>query len=235
MKTNVIIKSTDRNLFGTTIRQQTQNGFLNLSDLQEAYTQERVKNVWHEKNVSRIMTENTEVLYYLLEKQGIIKVPMCLFMEDIEKQGFAKYMKKLGVYKTTGARETRTVWVNPYIFVMVAMDLNPIFKAEVIGWLTDSLIINRIEAGSFYKELSRAINKFSDVDFIAVAKGLNWIIFNRHELGLRNSATSKELSELRALEEKLAFAIDMGYITSFKSLIETMRKMYFQKWKTIQV
>jgi hypothetical protein len=170
-----------------------------------------------------------------LEKQGIIKVPMCLFMEDIEKQGFAKYMKKLGVYKTTGARETRTVWVNPYIFVMVAMDLNPIFKAEVIGWLTDSLIINRIEAGSFYKELSRAINKFSDVDFIAVAKGLNWIIFNRHELGLRNSATSKELSELRALEEKLAFAIDMGYITSFKSLIETMRKMYFQKWKTIQV
>ena len=122
MKSNIIIISEDRNLFGTKIRQQTQKGFLSLSDLQEAYTVSRVKNGWVEKNVARIMTDNIEVLYYLLEKQGVIKIPMCSFIENIDKQGFAKYMKTLGVYKTTGARDTRAVWVNPYIFVMVAMD-----------------------------------------------------------------------------------------------------------------
>jgi len=173
MKSNITIISEDRNLFGTKIRQQTKEGFLNLSDLQEAYTVARVREGWVEKNVNRIMTDNTEVLYYLLEKQGIIKIPMCSFIDSVEKQGFAKYMKSLKVYKTTGARETRTVWANPYIFVMVAMDLNPIFKAEVIGWLTDSLIINRIEAGNFYRELSKAITKFKNPDYISIEKGLN--------------------------------------------------------------
>jgi len=230
MKSNIIIISEDRNLFGTKIRQQTQKGFLSLSDLQEAYTVSRVKNGWVEKNVARIMTDNIEVLYYLLEKQGVIKIPMCSFIENIEKQGFAKYMKTLGVYKTTGARDTRAVWVNPYIFVMVAMDLNPIFKAEVIGWLTDSLIINRIEAGNFYRDLSKAITRFNNPDYISIAKGLNWIVFNKHETGLRNLATAKQLEELKTIEGKLAFAIDMGYIKTQEQLLENMRKMYNQKW-----
>lgn len=229
MKTNIILKSQDRELFGLTIRQQTQGGFLNLSDLEEAYTIARVKNGWVEKNIHRIMTDNTEVLYYLLEKQGLIKIPMSIFIEEIEKQGFAKYMKSIGAYKTTGARHTKTVWVNPYIFVMVAMDLNPLFKAQVIDWLTDSLIINRIEAGNFYKELSRAMSKFPNVDYVRVAKGLNYCIFGKHETGLRNSATQKELKELENLESKMAFAIDMGYITSFEMLISELTKIYKQR------
>jgi hypothetical protein len=232
MKNNVIVISEDRNLFGTKIRQQTQKGLLNLSDLQEAYTVSRVKNGWVEKNVTMILTNphNVDTLFYLLEKQNVIKLSHNSFIENIEKQGFAKYMKTLGVYKTTGARETRTVWVNPYIFVMVAMDLNPIFKAEVIGWLTDSLIINRIEAGNFYKELSKAITRFKSTDYVAIAKGLNWIIFNKHETGLRNTATAKELEELKMLENKLAFAIDSGFIKTQDELLLHMRKMWKEKW-----
>jgi hypothetical protein len=230
MNTNVTLLSKDRNLFGTIIRQQTQNGMLSLTDLEEAYTQSRVKNGWVDKNITRILQDNSEVLFYLLEKQGIIKLPMCSFIENIDKQGFAKYMKSLGVYKTTGARSTKSVWVNPYIFVMVAMDLNPIFKAEVIGWLTDSLILNRIEAGQFYKELSRSISTFIRPDYVAIAKALNWVVFNKHETGLRNMATQKELAELKALEEKMAFAIDMGYIKTHQELIEALRKVYSQKW-----
>ena len=45
MKTNVtMISEKDRNLFGVTIRQETQNGFLCLTDLQEAYVHTRVEN-----------------------------------------------------------------------------------------------------------------------------------------------------------------------------------------------
>lgn len=226
MKTNIILESQSRNLFGQIVRQQTKDGMLNLSDLQEAYTIARVKNGWVEKNINRIMENDKETLFYLLEKQGFIKVQIGIFIENIKVQGFAKYMKTLGVYKTTGARDTKTVWVNPYIWVMVAMELNPIFKAEVIGWLTDSLIINRIEAGNFYKELSRAISKFSNVDYVRVAKGLNYCVFGKHETGLRNSATKEELKELERLESRLAFAIDMGYIKTFDELIIELQKVY---------
>lgn len=227
---NVIMSSTDRELFGVKIRQQTEGGLLNLSDLEEAYTRARINHGWPQKNITHILQSNTEVIFYLLEKQGLIKLQMRSFMEEVENQGFAKYMKTLGVYKTTGRGETKTVWVNPYIFVMVAMDLNPLFKAQVIGWLTDKLIINRIEAGVFYKGLSAALAKLDVSDYRSIAKALNWIVFNRHETGLRNQGNSKELDELQRIEEKLAFAIEMGYIKTHEELLNLMRKMWADKW-----
>ena len=228
MKTNVILESKDRELFGLRIRQQTKDGMLNLSDLQEAYTQARVKNGWVEKNLTMILTNpaNLETIFYLLEKQGLIKLSLRSFIEEIDNQGFAKYMKSLGVYKTTGARETKTTWVNPYIWVMVAMELNPVIKAEVIGWLTDSLIINRIEAGNFYKTLSRAVGTLKNVDYSRVAKGLNYCIFGKHETGLRNSGTKEELKQLERLEDKIAFAIEAGFIKTFDELIIELGKVY---------
>lgn len=226
MKTSVILSSPNRELFGLIIRQQTKDGMLNLSDLQEAYTIARVKNDWVEKNITMILTNpsNLETIFYLLEKQGFIKLSMRSFIEEVNNQGFAKFMKTIGVYKTTGARETKTVWVNPYIWVMVAMELNPIIKAEVIGWLTDSLILNRIEAGNFYKELSRAVCKFEDVDYVEMAIALNMAVFKRHETGIRNIATKEQLKELEQLESQLAFAIDRGFIKSFKDLISEINK-----------
>lgn len=228
MKTNVILESKDRELFGLRIRQQTKDGMLNLSDLQEAYTQARVRNGWVEKNLTMILTNpaNLETIFYLLEKQGLIKLSLRSFIEEIDNQGFAKYMKSLGVYKTTGARETKTTWVNPYIWVMVAMELNPVIKAEVIGWLTDSLIINRIEAGNFYKTLSRAVGTLKNVDYSRVAKGLNYCIFGKHETGLRNSGTKEELKQLERLEDKIAFAIETGFIKTFDELIVELGKVY---------
>jgi len=63
LKTNITLASTDRELFGTTIRHQTVNGFLNLSDLIESYTQNRVKNGWPEKNITAIMENDKETLF----------------------------------------------------------------------------------------------------------------------------------------------------------------------------
>ncbi len=233
MKTNIVMKSEiDRNLFGITIRQETKTGFLNLSDLSEAYTHARVKNGWAEKNIDRIMNDNIETIYYLLEKQGVIKLQMRSFIEEVESKGFARYMKSIGAYKTTGARQSKTVWVNPYIFVMVAMDLNPLFKANVIGWLTDQLILNRIEAGNFCKALNVSVQKFNPDgnNFITLAKALNHIAFNRHEAGIRNTGTKEQLKELANIEEKMAFAIDMGYIKSFDTLLEELRRIYRNKY-----
>jgi len=91
-------------------------------------------------------------------------------------------------------------------------------------WLTDKLILNRIEAGNFYKGLSRSVSKFENIDYIKLAKALNYKVFKKHETGIRNFATKEELERLYQLESNLAFSIDMGFIRSFEDCINTINK-----------
>ena len=218
--------SSDRNLFEITIRQETKTGFLNLSDLQEAYTRARVLNGWSDKRVDDIMSSkaNIERIYYILKERDLITTEFSAFIQNVENIGLIKYLKSTGFYKTTGARHTRTTWCDPYIWVLIAMELNPALYAKVVLWLGDKLIINRIEAGNFYKGLTHAISKFKDVDYVKLAKALNYKVFGKHETGIRNLATKEELKKLTELESKIAFAIDMGYIKSFNDCIEAVNK-----------
>ncbi len=234
MKTNVIMKSDqDRSLFGTTIKQETKTGFLNLSDLQESYTQARVKNGWKEKNVTQILQgkENVERIYYVLTEQGIITLHFCSFIEQVEKQGIANTLKQYGVYKTTGARHTKTTWCHDSIWILVSLELSPLFYAKTVVWLRDDLIKNRIEAGNFCRALNSSIGKFNPDGnhYITLAKALNHIVFGKHEPGIRNTGTKDQLKQLSGIEEKLAFAIDMGYIDSFDMLLGELRKLYNKK------
>lgn len=233
MKTNVIMISKDRDLFGVTIKQDTKTSFMSLTDLQEAYTRKRIQEGWNDKRIENILSnkESAERIYYILEKQGyMIETGFPVFMEMVEKESLIKVMKKFGAYKTVGRGENRRTMCNPYIWVLVAMELNPMLYAEVVTWLTDKLILNRIEAGDRYNALSRAASRFKDVDYVKIAKGLNYIVFNIHESMIRNKATEAELKELEQTQGNLIWAIDMGYIKSFDELVDMMRKMYKKKW-----
>lgn len=231
MKTNITMVSNDRKLFGVTIRQDTKNQFLSITDLQEAYTRARIEKGWNEKRVENILSNNSssERIYYILNKQGIIKTGFTAFIDEVNKSSLVKVLKKYGVYKTLGARNNRHVSCNPYIWVLIALELNPEIYATVIMWLTDNLIINRIEAGDRYNDLCRSASKFDDVDYRIIAKGLNYIVFGVHETMIRNTATQEQLKELDDLQKSLSFAIDMGYIKSFSNLIDEMRKIYKNK------
>lgn len=238
MKTNVIMQSTnDRNLFGTIIRQETKTGFLNLSDLQHCFDVLRTKKGWTNKHIPELISrrENVERIFYILEKQSCITVDLSTFIEVVEKQGIATTLKSYGQYKTTGARQTKTTWVNPYVWILVALELSPEFYGNAVIWLTDKLILNRIEAGNFYCTLTASIRKFSPQpdQYMQLAKGLNYIVFGKHETGIRNFASSRELKEMEDLEKKMAFAIDMGYIDSFEMLLGELRKIYNNKTKQI--
>lgn len=232
MKTNVQLISKDRNIYGITIKQETKTGFLSITDLQNAYFKARIENGWADRRIERILSTNdsAERIYYILKEQGIIKTPICAFMEDIKNQSLVKVMKNYGVYKTSGKGENRTTMCNPYIWVLLAMELNPELYAKVVIWLSDNLIINRIEAGDKYNDLCKAASKFKDVDYRTIAKGINYIVFNIHETMLRNKASETELKEIEELQKSLAFAIDMGYINSFSSLLGEIRKIYSMKW-----
>ena len=238
MALDVIMKSKeDRSLFGVVIRQQTKTGFFNLSDLQEAYNKAAELNGWSEKRWDKLLQskDNQERIFYLLKKQGLINGQILPFMQLCENETPARLLKKVGAYITTGARETKTTWANPYLWFLLAMEMNPYLYAEVVVWLTDKLIINRIEAGNFYKALIAAIEKWNPdgSQYVQLAKGLNFIVFNKNEIGIRNIASSKELKELEDLEKKMAFAVEMNYITSFEMLISELRKLYTQKYKNL--
>ena len=226
MKTNIIMNSQDREIFGVTIRQETKTGFLNLSDLQEAYLHARVKNGWNDKRIDHILTYNDNIyrIYYILLEQQIINVSLDTFISNVEKIGFLKHLKQLEVYKTTGARQNKTTWCNSYIWILVAMELSPVIYGKVVVWLADKLITNRIEAGNFYKDLSRAISKFDNVDYIKMAKALNYKIFGRHESGIRNLATKEQLEKMYSLEKYIAKAIDMGHLKTFDNCIDEIEK-----------
>ncbi|MGL5965061.1 MAG: hypothetical protein ACRCZ2_11805, partial [Fusobacteriaceae bacterium] len=100
-----------------------------------SYTIARVKNNWKEKRIEHVYgTEDfSERLYYLLQKKENIK-PLITgfieFKETYKQKGFPAYMKELGLYKVYGGRENKKIWCDPYIFVMLSMELNPVLYAE---------------------------------------------------------------------------------------------------------
>lgn len=231
MKSNVIMVSPDRELFGVKIKQETKTEFLNLSDLQEAYTKARVINGWSNKGHFQdiiAQKENIERIYCLLDELKIINSDFSEFIKRCENSSLLKVLKEVGVYKTTGARSNKTVWAHPAIWVMVALELNPRLYAKVSIWLGDKLILNRIEAGNFYKSLSKALGVFKlngeHIDYIRLAKSLNYKIFGRHETGIRNLATKEQLQKLYELESNIAFSIDMGFISTFEDAITIINK-----------
>lgn len=227
MKTNVTMNSVEsRELYGVTIRQETKNSFLSLKDLQEAYTHARVQFNWKDKRVSDILNyeENIERIFYLLQEQDLLgdKSDLTRFYESVKEKGMTKVLKELGVYKTTGRGENKSFSCNPYIWVLVAMELNPKFYAKVVTWLTDKLIINRIEACDLNKNLRSAYGKFGNPDYGELNKALNIKVFGYHETGMRNLASEKDLRTLCYLQDSLCFCIKQGYLKSKEEVFKAI-------------
>lgn len=229
MKTNVVMQSEkSRELFGVIIRQNTKDSMLSLSDLQEAYIHARVLNGWSERGkIQDILAqkENTERIFYVLKEQKIINSEISEFMKMIDEKGIIKVLKEFGVYKTTGARATKTTYCNPYIWVLVAMELNPMLYAKVITWLTDKLIINRIEACDLNNNLRRVIcAKIDNPDYAGINRALNVKIFGHHQTGMRNLASEADLQRLNKLQENIAFCIERGFLKSSDDIISEISK-----------
>lgn len=226
MKTNVILSSTDRELFGVTIRQNTKEQFLSVTDLQKAYETARWQYGWNDHRLADIMQTQgfKERVFYILENQNVIKTGLNVFIEMVEREGIAKVLKGLGVYKTTGARESKQVMADPYIWVLLAMELNPMIYAKVVIWLTDSLIFNRIEAGSEYLPMNSAIsNIIEKPNYAEIAKLMNIKVFGQHISGMRNLASAKELRKISDVEKQIITAIEMGWIKNENDLYKFLK------------
>lgn len=227
MKNNVVLKSTDRNLFGITIEQNTKDYFLSVSSLQKAYDVARWQYGWSDRKVADIMQtkEFKERVFYILESKGFIKPNILGFMDMIEKEGIAKVLKGLGVYKTTGARQTKQTYCDPYIWILLALELNPMIYANVVIWLTDTLVFDRIEAGTEYMPMNSKIKEIiPNPNYQTYAKLINKKVFGKHVAGMRNLASANELRQIADVEKQIITAIDMKWIKNEKGLIEFLNK-----------
>jgi len=223
MKNNITLSSKDRELFGVTIRQNTKESFLSVTDLQKAYEKARWMYGWSDKRVNDILSsqDTKERVYYLLRERDLIKTEIPAFMDMIEKEGLTKVLKGLGVYKTTGRGDNKSVMADPYVWVLLAMELNPMLYAKVIIWMTDSLIFDRIEAGSEYLPMNSKIKEIiQSPDYPKFARLINKKVFGHHQSGMRNLASAKELRKIAEVEKTIITAIDNSWIKSEEDLIK---------------
>ena len=129
-------------------------------------------------------------------------------------------------YLTSRGKYSGGTWMTPLLFIDFAMWLNPKFKVQVLKFVYDELIKCRTAAGDNYNVLAKSIASLPDVDYPKVARALNWIVFNKHERDIRNTATPQQLQDMDELQRKLAFSVDMGYLRSFPDLMNSMRRIY---------
>lgn len=223
MKNNITLSSKDRELFGVTIRQNTKDCFLSISDLQKSYEKARWIYGWSDRRVDVVMqtTDFKERVYHILNERGIIKTSILVFMDMIDKEGITKVMKGLGLYKTTGRGSNKSVMSDPYIWVLIAMEMNPMLYAKVIIWVTDSLIFDRIEAGSEYLPMNSKIKEIiKNPDYPKFARLINQKVFGHHQSGMRNLASSKELRKIADIEKTVITAIDNSWIKTEEDLLK---------------
>jgi len=226
MKTNVTMKSQDREVFGITVRQETKNGFMSVTDLQQAYEKARWIHGWSERRINHILSLDSaqEKVYHLLKERNLIKAEMSAFTELVNSHGVVDVLKGLGVWKTTGRGSNRNVVCDPYIWTLLAMELNPMLYAKVIIWLTDSLIFDRMDAGDKFKPMNSAICKLlPKPDYPTYAKEINMRVFGEHITGMRNLASAKELRLISEIENTVTKAIQHGWVKIEDDILKLIR------------
>ena len=237
------MKSKDRILFDIVIRQDTKDSFLSLSDLNYAYIRAREINGWADRDMNNILMSNfvIERIYYVIreqifnEKNENDKTTKSWFYESfkdcssfkeyVKENGIAKVLKKLHLYRMTGRGENREIMCNPYIWVLVAMEMNPILYAKVVGWITDGLILRRIEASTLNKKLADAIkNNFQNPEYWKINVALNERVYGEHMRGIRNTSKEQGLVSLNGLQEVMAYLINHGIIHNQEELLQKIKE-----------
>jgi len=227
MKQNVTLKSVDRVLFGVTIAQETKTEMLSITDLQKAYDIARMEFGWGERRFDTITSTKDfrERIFYVLKELGVlVDSGIHEFTKELDKRGVPAVLKELGVYRVTGKGDNRRAMANPYLWMLIALEMNPMIYAKVVIWLTDTLILNRIEAGDKFRPMNTAIEKVvAKPDFYVYAIAINERVFGRHMAGMRNLASKEDLKKIATIEQFVAQAIDMGYVSTHDQIMEAIK------------
>lgn len=206
MKTNVTII---RKMGNFAVKQRTQDGMFNATELLKQ---------WNEAS-----GQQKQVIHFT-ENESTKEFIEALILEENLKERNSVLIQSRG--KNGGT------WMHPILFIDFAMWLNPKFKVKVLKFVYDELIKHRHEAGDNYLVLTSALKKIVHKSFLPVAiqnvaKAINFIVYNDHKAGIRNTeATSEDLKKLADLEIKITELINDGFITNYTQLMNYLRKQW---------
>ncbi len=208
MKSSVVMI---RSMGGFDVAQRTKDGFFNATTLIKQWNSVRGN---PKRDLSRFW-ESAKVKDFMeaLAEEVNLDTPEMLYVKSRASRG-----------KNAGT------WVHPYLFIKLAMWINPVFEVQVVKFVYDQLIELRHKAGDNYRSLGASAAIYPNVNYPFLAKALNYNVFNKHFRDIRQTATPDQLDEMQKLEEQLAFAIDMGYIKTFDQLINDLRRQYNSKY-----
>lgn len=226
MKTNQILSSADRELFGITIRQNTKEEFLSVTDLQKAYERGKAINGWTGQTYNQLLLteEPAKKCYGVLFEAHLINCDISQFMERVRETSLISVLKELKVYKVTGRGTNKQVMAHPYIWMTIAMELNYVIYGKVVTWLADTLIFDRIEAGDKFKPMNAAICKLlPKPNYPLYAREINMRVFGEHIHGMRNKARAKELRLIGEIENTVTKAIEHGWVKTEEDILKLIR------------
>jgi len=226
MKTNIVLESSDRELFGIVIRQNTKEEFLSVTDLQKAYEKGKWMYGWTGQTVNQLLMtdEVAKKCFGVLSECDLIKCDFLKFMEMVKNESLVNVLKGLGLYKVTGRGENKQVMAHPYIWFTIAIELNYVLYGKTIKWLADTLIFDRVDAGSEYLPMNKAIKSIIDnPDYSKYAITINNRVFGQHQTGMRNKANSKELRKIADIEKFIINAIEQNWIKTESQIINAIQ------------
>lgn len=184
MKTEVTMK---RKLFDGSIRQKSKSGFLSANDLIESGNRWRLVN-------------NKKQFSFNSWKASQSTKDFIAEMENYFGQ----------VLETTRGANGGT-WVHPYIFIDLALAIDPKLKIEVYGWLYDELLKYRNHYGDSYRKMCGALydNCSNKSNFHrGMATVAKWI---KLACGVKNwqEATEDQLRLRDKIHENIALLCDV--------------------------
>ena len=182
MKTEVTMQ---RELFGETISQRSKSEFFSATDLVKAGNKWRIVNDLPIFNLTTWMrTKSTKE-----------------FISELESV--------YGKVRILSKGKNSHTWIHPFLFIDLALAINPKLKIEVYKWLYDKLLENRNASGDSYNAMTGALynnssnpSKFrkeisEHANAIKSACGHvgSWDHANEHQLNLRIEMLSEVIRD----------------------------------------
>ena len=133
MKRAVLDRDKVFNFESGVIKQQSKTGFFSATDLI------RIGNEWRARNNMHPFVMNNWLNSKATKE----------FMRELEN--------KFGKIKITARGRGSNTWVHPYLFIDMALAINPRLKVEVYGWIHDHLIEYRNDSGDSWKKMAGAL------------------------------------------------------------------------------
>jgi hypothetical protein len=135
---------------------------------------------------------------------------------------------------TKDGKTPDTVWMHPFLFIKLAMWINPTFEYHVIKFVYDQLIKFRHDAGDAYKDMCEALKLIGATkeDYASISRQLNVTCFDKHGKELRQFATEAQLKELALMESIIATNIRAGLLKSIAA-VKVFITNYLIKKKTV--